>query len=419
MKVLYDITVLGQGYTHPRYRTGIYRVIEELANRLATMPECDLEFCAIQYLYPSIEYLRQSSTLQHIPLRSAGNRIGAELFRLDEAIGQEQTLKNLPSRLERKVLALIKQKLTTPLPLISRESLESADVLHSLFYPLPEETRGVGKLKRFLTIYDLIPLLHPQFCTNDTTDLIHNVVESIAPEDRVLAISEATKQDLCAYKGIDPSRVFVTPLAADTTRFYPLEDAASRKEVQSKYGIPDAPYVLAVGTLEPRKNLNTVIESFAQLAQQEKGNDLHLVITGNLGWDYDGIFKAIEKLPALEKRIHITGYVEDGDLAALYSGAMTFVYMSFYEGFGLPPLEAMQCGVPVVTSNTSSLPEVVGDAGVMLSPTDRDALSQTLLRLYHDSQLREEMRLKALHQSTKFSWEQCAQQTFQAYAAAL
>jgi glycosyltransferase involved in cell wall biosynthesis len=140
---------------------------------------------------------------------------------------------------------------------------------------------------------------------------------------------------------------------------------------------------------------------------------------GTKGWDFDKIFQELSNLPTLKERVIITGYVADEDLAALYSGAMAFVYPSFYEGFGLPPLEAMQCGVPVITSNTSSLPEVVGDAGIMVAPTDADALCQSMLNLYASSDLRSKMSFKSIEQAKKFSWQNCTEQTIGAYQLAL
>ena len=146
---------------------------------------------------------------------------------------------------------------------------------------------------------------------------------------------------------------------------------------------------------------------------------LNLVLVGTKGWDFDRIFKEIEGAKELSGRIITTGFVPDGDLAPLYSAAMMFVYPSLYEGFGLPPLEAMQCGVPVVTSNTSSLPEVVGDAGIMVSPKDGEALSQAMLDLYRDGKKRTALSAQGLLRSKLFSWKKCADQTVEAYRRAI
>jgi glycosyltransferase involved in cell wall biosynthesis len=151
----------------------------------------------------------------------------------------------------------------------------------------------------------------------------------------------------------------------------------------------------------------------------ERIDDLYLVLTGVQGWHFDQIFEEIANADEVRDRIILTGFVPDGDLAPLYSGALAFVYLSLYEGFGLPPLEAMQCGTPVITSNTSSLPEVVGDAGIMIAPTDGDALCQALLDLYNDPALGQAMSRKSLERAKLFSWEKTVERTIDAYKLAL
>jgi glycosyltransferase involved in cell wall biosynthesis len=154
--------------------------------------------------------------------------------------------------------------------------------------------------------------------------------------------------------------------------------------------------------------------------EQERIKDLCLVLVGAKGWDYEHIFQEIGNCGGFRKnRIIVTGFVPDGDLAPLYSGAEMFIYPSFYEGFGLPPLEAMQCGVPVITSNTSSLPEVVGDAGIMVSPMDADGLSQGMLDILSDRRLRHLLACKSRARAGLFSWDQCVRLTLDAYRTAL
>ena len=208
-------------------------------------------------------------------------------------------------------------------------------------------------------------------------------------------------------------------MAADRDRFYVCEDSQKVKSIRSKYRIPDTPYILSLGTLEPRKNIDTLIKGFARLVQEQNLKDLHLVLVGTHGWQYEKIFDEISKSGSVKDRIIFTGYVDDADLAALYSAALVFVYPSFYEGFGLPPLEAMQCGTPVITSNTSSLPEVVGDAGIMLDPKDTDGLCHSIFEIYGQSALRESMSRKSSEQAKKFSWEKCIQETIDVYKTAL
>jgi glycosyltransferase involved in cell wall biosynthesis len=213
--------------------------------------------------------------------------------------------------------------------------------------------------------------------------------------------------------------VFVTPLAA-SDNFYPCADPKELSSVRAKYGIPtDAIYFLGLSTLEPRKNIDQLIRCFARLVSDQGLKDLRLVLVGAKGWDYNKIFEAISSLEISKDHIILTGYVAEEDLAALYSGALAFVYLSLYEGFGLPPLEAMQSGTPVITSNTSSLPEVVGNAGIMLDPLDADAICQSMLEVYRNGALRAEMTRKSLERAMLFSWTKCVRESVSAYRSAL
>jgi glycosyltransferase involved in cell wall biosynthesis len=155
------------------------------------------------------------------------------------------------------------------------------------------------------------------------------------------------------------------------------------------------------------------------MCDEQHLRDLSLVLVGREGWLNDALFQAISESRSVRDRIIVTGYVPDTDLAPFYSGALAFVYPSVYEGFGLPVLEAMQCGAPVVTSNTSSLPEVVGEAGIMVDPADADALCAAMYELYSDPCLREDLAHRSMERAGQFSWDKCVQETLQAYRTSL
>jgi glycosyltransferase involved in cell wall biosynthesis len=209
------------------------------------------------------------------------------------------------------------------------------------------------------------------------------------------------------------------PLAAERTIFYRCEDQERIARVRRQYGIPEGPFVLGVNTPDPRKNVPHAIHAFARAAREGHGIPAAFVLTGSTGPGSDRIQQTIAEYPDLTGRIIRAGYVPDEDLAPLYSDAAVFVYSSIYEGFGLPPLEAMQCGTPVITSNTSSLPEVVGDGGVILDPDDLDGLADAILRLSRNADRREALRQRALARAATFSWESTTSRTLQAYGAAL
>lgn len=284
----------------------------------------------------------------------------------------------------------------------SASTLDNADVVHTplLLVPPRRHTPLV------VTVHDLTFRLFPEHHSRWSRTLAEAGLRRVVrTADAVLADSQATACDLIAQTGIRQERVHVVPCAADA-RFRPVGYAA----VLPKYGI-DAPYALYVGTLEPRKNLIGVLEAFARLDLP----DVKLVVVGAKGWMYDSVFATVEK-QGLASRVIFTGYVPDEDLPALMSGAGVFVYPSFYEGFGLPVLEAMQCGAPVITSNVSSLPEVAGDAALLVDPKDVCELSQAMRRLLTEPGLREEFCGRGLEQAQKFSWQRTAEMTAQVYS---
>ena len=176
---------------------------------------------------------------------------------------------------------------------------------------------------------------------------------------------------------------------------------------------------MSLSTLEPRKNIISAIRAFLELAKSGECSEASLVLVGGLGWNFESTINEIEGSNKLKERIILTGFVDDADLATIYSNALAFVYMSYYEGFGLPPLEAMQCGTPVITSDNSSLPEVVGDAGILLNADDQDGLKQAMLNFYNDNELTANYSEKSQIRAQQFSWKACAHQTANAYQEAL
>jgi glycosyltransferase involved in cell wall biosynthesis len=421
LKVAFDISVLGFGHHRSLARTGIFRVAENLALGLHSV-ECELVFCATHSCRTFLEtadYLRGNPDLANVSLLPSRHR-GVLLRPLcrgadrANAIQTRNVLVRVVRWAVREGAAATLDKLCIP----SVRELRGVNVFHSPFHPLPPNIGRPG-IARFLTVCDVIPKLHPELFTEDAKVAFDRILASLQPTDWVLCISESTKRDFCLVTGFDPGRVFVTYPAASSAIFYPCTSEEDLRRVRTKYGIPDGPYVLSVNTLEPRKNIHHLIRSFADMVGQGKIGDLSLVLVGARGWRYGAIDEALADAPWLEKRIVQTGFVDDADLAAIYSGARMFVYVPIYEGFGLPPLEAMQCGVPVIASSTSSLPEVVGGAGIMVNPHDREELCRSMLKLYQDSSLAKHMSSASLDMAKNFTWDRCVQQTLHAYRFAV
>jgi glycosyltransferase involved in cell wall biosynthesis len=270
----------------------------------------------------------------------------------------------------------------------------------------------------------VLPLVHPPCSVVTVHDLgyhyypeAHTLSQNVylrwstrynaRASSRVLADSAATRRDLLRYYRIPEEKVIVVYPGRDED-LSPVTDPAVLAGVRTCHGL-SARYLLYVGTLQPRKNLARLIQAFAALLQQPNP-DLQLVITGQKGWLYHEILDQVRKL-GLKDRVVLTGYVPKADLQALLSGALAFVFPSLHEGFGFPVLEAMACGTPVVCSNASSLPEVAGDAALLVNPLDTEALTEALARIVTDAGLRSELVRRGFRQMQQFSWRHCAWET--------
>jgi glycosyltransferase involved in cell wall biosynthesis len=227
--------------------------------------------------------------------------------------------------------------------------------------------------------------------------------------DRIIAVSEATRRDVLEHYGPPPERVRVVYHGVNT-RFKAVTPESGR-QVQARYRLPDR-YILSVGTLEPRKNLITLLEAYHAL--RAKSSDVLLVIAGGRGWHSEPFFNKLRALE-LEDSVRLLGRVPDEDLPALYTLAEVFAFPSLYEGFGLPVLEAMACGAPVICSNASSLPEVAGEAAIQIAPLEVREWTQALERIRSDAALRASLRERGLKQAKRFTWEATARQTYAIY----
>ena len=423
MKLLYDSSLPGIGYRN-QVISGLMRSAENLLFSLNRIDDIDIILCsslsfdAWQNCRKYMEHhptIAQAGFVRHDMRR---NQVWQKLSRSIKYIQQYDSI----NKLLRNAFEINYQ------PLL-KSDLNGIDIYHSPYHRLPRIVTSTKHIKRFLTVHDIIPMLHPEWFglkKNFSASHFHKefnlpqALESIDRDTWVTCPSHSTGDDLCHYlkNKIDYDKIVIIPWAASKL-FYPCQELQAITLMKQKYCIPEGPYILSLSTLEPRKNIEHVIRCFAQLVEQENLPDLYLVLAGSLGWNYEPIFHELNRFSNIKERIILTGYVADEDIVALYSDALAFVYPSFYEGFGLPPLEAMQCGTPVITSNNSSLPEVVGDAGIMLDSLDRDGLCQSILTIYNDASLREKLSTQSITQAQQFSWSRCAQQTLVAYHKAL
>jgi glycosyltransferase involved in cell wall biosynthesis len=291
------------------------------------------------------------------------------------------------------------------LPLRTRQL--RVDVLHSPHYtmPLPKTCRSV------VTFCDMTFHLLPEMHSPAKRLFFGRMMRwSAGHADKLIAISESTRRDVIRLLNVAPQRIVSIPLAASPDyRSLPADCVA---EVCARYDLRPGQYIAYVGVLEPRKNVPLLIEAYAALAAEFPA--VPLVIAGKKGWMYDEIFQRLAAL-GLEQRVRFLGYVPDGDLTALYNGARVFVYPSRYEGFGLPVLEAMQCGTPVITTNVSSMPEVAEAAALLVEPDDVAGLATALRRVLTDDTLARDLAQRGHRRAAAFSWQRCAQETLQVY----
>ncbi|MBI4232412.1 glycosyltransferase family 4 protein [Candidatus Peregrinibacteria bacterium] len=265
--------------------------------------------------------------------------------------------------------------------------------------------------KYVVTILDISNTKYPEAYTFFTRLYLHLFVYLAQKKaDKIIVISESTKKDLIEYYKVNPQKIDVTYLAA-SSEFKPISDREKLEEVKAKYNLPDK-FILFIGLLNPRKNVRRLILAFQKI--MDKAPSYHVVIVGKKGWLFDEIFKEVND-QKLEKRVIFTGYVQQEDLPVFYNLASVFAFPSLYEGFGIPILEAMSCGCPVLTSNVSSMPEVAGNAGLLVNPTSVEEIAAGILKLLLDDALRKDFIQKGFVQVRRFSWKKCAHDTLDVY----
>ncbi len=280
---------------------------------------------------------------------------------------------------------------------------KDVDITHFFDFIVPKGVYG----KVVTTIHDAVWLLYPETMAKKTLKRITQDIQySIDRADAIVAVSESTKQDLTSLLQIPEDKIVIASPGVDVERFQHQYSVAELEQMKEKYNLPDK-YVLYMGTLEPRKNIERLVQAFALVHQQPELRQYKLVLAGKKGWQYDSIFARITQL-GLEQDVICTGYVDEADKAAIYQQADLFVFPSLYEGFGMPVLEAMAAGVPVVTSNVSSLPEVAGDAALLADPLDVQALADNIQRLLLDDDLRQSCIAKGYVRCKHFTWERSA-----------
>ncbi|MFY9619386.1 MAG: glycosyltransferase family 1 protein [Pyrinomonadaceae bacterium] len=296
-----------------------------------------------------------------------------------------------------------------PLILSAELRRNPVDVLHVQYTAPP-----LAPCTVVATIHDLsFEHLPETFNRRSRAQLRLTVRRTARNAAQILTLSEFSRRDIIETYAIDPDRIAVTPAAAPS-HFRPVTNETNLRRIRATYGI-ERDYILALGSIQPRKNLVRLINAYSSLWKEQQNLAMpQLVIAGKRGWLEGETLRAAE-LSAAARDIRFIGYVAEADLPELFSGAMCFAYPSYFEGFGLPVLEAMQCGTPVIAGDRTSLPEVAGDAALLVDPFDETVIADALRNLIENPNRRDDLRVKGIERAKRFSWQQTAQLTLQAY----
>jgi glycosyltransferase involved in cell wall biosynthesis len=294
-------------------------------------------------------------------------------------------------------------------PLYANYFTGPVDLYHGLDFGLPPLK---GKVRKIVTVYDLAFLEHPETAVPSLAAYLNKVVpEAVAAADVVAAISHATKQALITHYHVPPAKIAIIPCGVGP-QFKRITNETLLEQTRRKFELHH-PFIFSVGTLEPRKNHLGLIKAFHE-AQKSHNVPAMLAIAGGKGWMYEETQRAVAELK-LEQKVRFLGRVSESELITLYSLADIFAFPSFFEGFGIPPLEAMACGTPVITSNTSSLPEVAGDAALLVDPHNISAIAQAITEIMENEALREDLRQKGYQQVQRYTWSQAASKMLAVY----
>lgn len=287
---------------------------------------------------------------------------------------------------------------------------EKVDIYH-----IPQNGIGICDnilCKKVVTIHDLIPYILPETVGRGyLSKFLKEMPRIVELSDGIITVSECSKKDILKFFPIDENKIFVTPLAADS-KYKPLNKAKCQEILKENYNI-DKPFILYIGGFSPRKNVSSLMVAFSNIIKNlDREHDLVIVGSHN---DESRFLKDLRCDLNIESNIKLTGFVPEDLLPVFYNACEVFAYPSLYEGFGLPPLEAMSCGTPVITSNISSIPEVVGDGGILIDPFNMKNLMYSLEALLNDKEIRDELSSKSLKRASDFSWEKTSEKTIEAY----
>ncbi len=416
INLIYDASILANALSNDTGRSGIFFTAKNIFDELIKRDDINIAlYSSLNDFYNLNKYLK--SEYKDYNFKIFVNTQHIQILNFYSSIIEERRKLKKQKRPIKRFLLKILLFLIKPIYKISiingnknlNDEISQYDSFLSPIYKIPEEVAKNNKIKKYTILYDTIPLILPKYHPDSyNISWFHDLLRTLNKKGYYFVISNSSKNDFLKYSPqIDPNKITTTLLACDE-KFKPV-NLEEIKKAKEKYNIPtDKKYIFSLCTLEPRKNLIRAVKTFIQFIQKNNIEDLFFVLGGG-HWDMfiGQLEKEIDNLGDYKNKIIKAGYIDDEDLGPLYSGAEWFVYTSQYEGFGLPPLEAMSCGCPVITSNNSSLPEVVGDAGIMIDWDSDEQHIQSYEKYYYDENLRKENSQKGLERAGEFSWSKC------------
>lgn len=409
INILFDALTLAENDTKTGNRSGIWFTVYNILKEFANNKNVNI------YIYCSKKKFsaKLSKTLEkYFPNNNFNNfyinTLGPFEFEHSKLTCEYKEKKNKLTKLKLFFTSVLKKLFTKKTDY--KKLTENIDIYFSPVYKIPDEIENIEKIKKVTILYDIIPLLYPEYFADKDMEKywFTPVWRQLNKNDYYFAISEYTRKDFLEhFPQIDKNKIYTTLLACSES-FKP-EPEKTKKSLE-KYNLPtDKKYIFSLCTLEPRKNLIRAAKCFIKFVEKNNITDMVFILGGG---HWEGFVEKMEQeIPNFSKYKNLilkAGYIDDEDLAPLYSGAEWFVYTSEYEGFGLPPLEAMSCGCPVITSNRSSIPEVVGAAGIMIDYDSEEQHIQAYEKYYFDKDLRKLNKEKGISRAKDFTWKKCA-----------
>lgn len=417
INVLYDATVLINGTANAPARSGVYFVVYNILIEMLKREDFNVTlYCEKKQANLVLEIIKKDEILRKVPIAEYSNLdkliIKWEKLKYDNKINQGNKIIRVFIKTILKLLNLFSNLINTlNINNTYKKLFSNFDIFFEPCGGIPIEIKNVRNIKKYSILYDIIPIIFPENYPEmkNKKSWFYKLIKSLNKNDFYFAISDYTKQDYIKnIKDVNPNNITSIPLS--TGLMYERENNIHKiNSVKEKYNIPkDKKYLFSLCTLEPRKNLIFAVKNFIEFVKRNNINDFVFVMGGG-HWDLfiQKLDDSIDNLQEYKDKIIKIGYVDDEDMSALYSGAEMFVFPSVYEGFGMPILEAMKCGCPVITSNVTSMPEVIGDCGIQINPEDDEDLIKAFEKMYFDNDFRQKYIEKGIERGKEFTWERC------------